>query len=96
MSGIGYWTAFYPADTVKTMIQTNPDHSGKGFVQTLMEVYKEKGIRGLYRGWGVTVTRAAPAHALIFATYEYTMKLLKPSANHDPHTTFTTRESIRD
>jgi hypothetical protein len=78
LSGVGYWTAFYPADTVKTMIQTNPDHSGKGFVQTFLEVYHTKGIRGLYRGWGITVTRAAPAHALIFAVYEYTRKLLQP------------------
>ena len=81
LSGVGYWTAFYPADTVKSMIQTNPDHNGKGFVETLVGLYTKEGIRGLYRGWGVTAARAAPAHALIFAVYEQTMKVLKQQSS---------------
>lgn len=86
LSGVGYWTAFYPADTVKSLIQTNPDHVGKGFLETLTHVYQKEGIRGLYRGYGVTAARAAPAHALIFAVYEYTMKLLKDSPGNDMST----------
>ena len=76
LAGVGYWTAFYPADTVKSLIQTHPDHSGKGFVHTFNTVLQSEGIRGLYRGWGITCARAAPAHAAIFAVYEYTLKLL--------------------
>lgn len=52
LSGVGYWTAFFPADTVKSMIQTNPDHYDKGFIETLIKVYQKEGVRGLYRGWG--------------------------------------------
>jgi hypothetical protein len=77
LAGVGYWTAFYPADTVKSMIQTNSDHRGKRFVETFQHVYRAEGIRGLYRGWGITVARAAPAHGAIFAVYEYTMKMLQ-------------------
>lgn len=77
ISGIGYWTAFYPADTVKSLIQTSPEYAKKSFVEALALVYRNQGVQGLYRGWGVTVTRAAPAHAIIFAVYEYTMKSLK-------------------
>jgi hypothetical protein len=35
-------------------------------------------MKGLYRGWAITATRAAPAHALIFAGYEQTLQWLKP------------------
>ena len=76
MAGIAYWTAFYPADTVKSAIQTNPDFAKKSFGETFMSMYRNEGYAGLYRGWGVTVMRAAPAHALIFACYEETLKWL--------------------
>ena len=79
LAGVMYWTAFYPADTVKSMIQSRPDPSGKGFAGTFLQIYRNEGVAGLYRGWGVTVARAAPAHALIFATYEATMNLLNSS-----------------
>ena len=75
LSGIAYWTAFYPADTVKSQIQTNPDFAQSSFARTFMSIYRNEGFAALYRGWGVTVCRAAPAHALIFAGYEWTVKM---------------------
>lgn len=33
-------------------------------------VWKEQGVKGLYRGCGITVARAAPSSAFIFAIYE--------------------------
>lgn len=96
LAGVAYWTAFYPADTVKSHIQTNPEHVGQSFVKTFQSVYRAEGIQGLYRGWGITAARAAPAHALIFATYEYTMKLLKPEYDSNSDVSFTMKESIRD
>lgn len=77
-AGVMYWTAFYPADTVKSLVQTRPDYSNLNFQQACLRVYREQGIRGLYRGWGITAMRAAPAHALIFAGYEKTLQFLKP------------------
>jgi hypothetical protein len=74
LAGVGYWTAFYPADTVKSLIQVHPDHSGKGFVEVFKTILQLEGVRGLYRGWGVTAARAAPAHAAIFAVYEQSLK----------------------
>ena len=97
LAGVGYWTAFYPADTVKSMVQTNPDHMGRGFVETFLSVYRTQGIRGLYRGWGVTAARAAPAHAAIFAVYEYTMKMLKsPDGPPPKNDRYGMHEAIRD
>jgi len=39
-----------------------------------MSMARNEGVGSLYRGWGITVLRAAPAHALIFACYEETLK----------------------
>eukprot|EP00949_MAST-11_sp_MAST-11-sp1_P001371 g1371.t1 len=75
-AGVAYWTAFYPADTVKSHVQTNPNFARSSFWTTLKGVYASEGVAGLYRGWGITALRAAPAHALIFACYEETMKWL--------------------
>ena len=56
-AGVAYWTAFYPADTVKSYIQTNPNFSRASFMYTLRNVYATEGVRGLYRGWGITAFR---------------------------------------
>ena len=79
-SGAMYWTAFYPADTVKTRLQTDASLQGRSFFHVLKTVYRNEGIKGLYKGWGVTALRAIPSNAFIFYTYELSMSMLQPSA----------------
>jgi hypothetical protein len=76
-AGVAYWTAFYPADTVGSQMRANPNYASKGFVQIFTDVYRKEGVAGLYRGWGITALRAAPAHALIFAMYEQTIAMFR-------------------
>ena len=38
---------------------------------------KEEGVRGLYKGCGITCARAAPSHALIFYFYEVASQFLE-------------------
>ena len=76
-AGVAYWTAFYPADTVGSQLRANPAYASKGFVEIFLDIYRKEGIAGLYRGWGITALRAAPAHALIFAMYEQTIALFR-------------------
>ena len=63
-SGMAYWTAFYPADTVKSQQQTNPKLNNQGFATILKHIYKTEGFRGLYkvrrRGANVPVSSDAP------------------------------------
>ena len=77
MAGVAYWTAFYPADTVKSQIQTNPKFASSNFSQVFKGIYRNEGIRGLYKGWAITAIRAAPAHALLFGVYNETMRFLQ-------------------
>lgn len=75
--GVMYWTAFFPADVVKTRMQTDPSLRGSSLLSGLSRVYRAEGVRGLYAGWGLTVCRAAPANAIIFTVYEVTMSWFK-------------------
>ncbi|KAF8628933.1 hypothetical protein AX15_003636 [Amanita polypyramis BW_CC] len=74
--------AMFPADTVKSAIQTEDelrpvkvDANGKSppkptFLGTLRAMYGAQGIRGLYAGCGVTVARSIPSSAIIFLIYD--------------------------
>lgn len=73
VSGMAYNFAFYPADTIKSRMQTEEVGSSKTkgtFLSTSKELWRQSGLRGFYRGCGITVFRAAPSSAIIFSIYE--------------------------
>ena len=45
-------------------------------LSVLKHVGSTEGIKGLYRGCGITVARAAPSNAALFCVYEMTMRAL--------------------
>ncbi|EAW13577.1 putative mitochondrial ornithine carrier protein AmcA/Ort1 [Aspergillus clavatus NRRL 1] len=75
-AGISYNFLFYPADTVKSRMQTEDiNHAAvRGERQTFWGVGKalwnQQGFKALYRGCGITCARAAPSSAFIFTVYE--------------------------
>lgn len=74
-AGMSYNFLFYPADTIKSRMQTEDvSNLTRGGRQTFWAVgkalWREQGLKGLYRGCGITVGRAAPSSAFIFAVYE--------------------------
>lgn len=75
VAGISYNFIFYPADTIKSKMQTGELGSGPTHQQSFLQVgrmlWKTHGLKGLYRGCGITVARAAPSSALIFTVYEH-------------------------
>ena len=68
LGGMGYWTAFYPADSVKTVLQSSENKGS--FSGTFMRLLRQGGIRKLYRGLTPTLMRALPANAAVFYVYE--------------------------
>jgi ornithine carrier protein len=76
-AGIAYNVALFPADTIKSSIQTEeelhprtaglPRHT---FISMARDMWKKKGLRGLYAGCGITVIRSMPSSALIFLIYD--------------------------
>lgn len=75
-AGMCYNFAFYPADTIKSRLQTEEVvgkkvmRARKTFWGTGKAVWRQHGLKGLYRGCGITVARSAPSSALIFTIYE--------------------------
>lgn len=76
-AGAAYNCSFFPADTIKSTMQTEEElrPRGKGmprptFVGTAKAMYRAQGIRGLYAGMGVTAVRSIPSSAIIFLIYD--------------------------
>ncbi|EFX01679.1 mitochondrial ornithine carrier protein [Grosmannia clavigera kw1407] len=85
-AGMAYNFLFFPADTVKSRMQTTPVGAGLGlglganpdaaspqrrtFLAESQALWKQAGVRGFYRGCGVTVLRSAPSSAFIFMIYD--------------------------
>lgn len=73
-AGVSYNFIFFPADTIKSRMQTEEVNAGgqgrRTFWVSGKALWQQQGIRGMYRGCGITVGRAAPSSAFIFAVYE--------------------------
>ncbi|KIY70872.1 mitochondrial carrier [Cylindrobasidium torrendii FP15055 ss-10] len=74
-AGAAFNIALFPADTVKSAVQTTselrPELTGKiSFLSTARDMWRAQGIRGLYAGCGVTIARSIPSSAIIFVVYD--------------------------
>ncbi|CAG7557013.1 unnamed protein product [Fusarium equiseti] len=72
-AGVSYNFLFFPADTIKSRMQTaavSDLHQRRTFWQEGSMLWKQHGIRGMYRGCGVTCLRSAPSSAFIFMIYD--------------------------
>ncbi|KAJ3782815.1 mitochondrial carrier domain-containing protein [Lentinula aff. detonsa] len=85
-AGAAFNLALFPADTVKSAMQTAEElrpelvtagapgqpyrYSPPSFFGTFAQMYKAQGIRGLYAGCGITVARSIPSSAIIFLIFD--------------------------
>lgn len=72
-AGISYNFLFFPADTIKSRMQTLPPPPpgvNRTFLSEGMSIWRQHGVQGLYRGCGITCFRAGPASALIFIVFD--------------------------
>ncbi|KAH8832693.1 mitochondrial carrier [Flagelloscypha sp. PMI_526] len=75
-AGLSYNVSLFPADTVKSAMQTEMELRGKAasgppsFWKTFRAMWKARGVRGLYAGMGVTIARSVPSSAMIFLIYD--------------------------
>jgi len=78
IAGMCYNFIFFPADTIKSKIQTGELTSVRPtFTSVARELWRVHGLKGLYRGCGITVARSAPSSALIFSIMETLKEWLK-------------------
>jgi len=78
-AGVAYNLSLYPADSIKSRMQTESvKKSGPPatFLQTGKEIVRQTGVSGLYKGSLITCLRAIPSNAVIFTTHEYVRQWL--------------------
>jgi ornithine carrier protein len=71
--GISYSFVSFPADTIKSRIQTSSMQGlrqKKLFWKEAITLWHVHGVRGFYRGCGITVLRSALTSALIFVIHD--------------------------
>lgn len=80
-AGAAFNILIFPADTIKSTVQTEEDlrpksagHPRPTFMGTARAIWHAQGVRGFYAGMGVTVARAIPSSAIIFVTYDGLVK----------------------
>ncbi|TFK38094.1 mitochondrial carrier [Crucibulum laeve] len=82
-AGAAFNFVLFPADTVKSAMQTEEELRPQAklkpgepippratFASTFRAMWKVQGLRGLYAGCGITVARSIPSSAIIFLTYD--------------------------
>lgn len=69
-AGMSYNFLFFPADTIKSRMQTESTGKNMKFWDEGRALYRQYGLKGLYRGCGVTVLRSAPSSAFIFIIFD--------------------------
>ncbi|CCD22598.1 uncharacterized protein NDAI_0A04420 [Naumovozyma dairenensis CBS 421] len=70
-AGLAFNGSIFPADTVKSMMQTERI----SLMNAVKKVLTTHGIPGFYRGLGITLIRAIPANATVFYVYETLSKM---------------------
>jgi ornithine carrier protein len=73
-AGMSYNFLFFPADTIKSRMQTVSVSSTAPQVKFWNEgvaIWRHYGLKGLYRGCGITVARSAPSSAFIFIIFDF-------------------------
>lgn len=76
-AGVSYNVILFPADSIKSAVQTEeelrprlPGQPRPTFLGTARAIWAAQGIKGFYAGMGVTVARAIPSSAIIFVVYD--------------------------
>lgn len=70
--GLGLWGTMYPIDVVKTHIQGNRlENTPLTMTSAIQHVYNKSGLRGFYKGFGLTLFRAVPVNIGIVATVDF-------------------------
>lgn len=72
-AGVAYNFLFFPADTIKSRMQTSPSGGSavrRSFWGEAVALWQQAGLRGCYRGCGITCLRSAPSSAFIFMVFD--------------------------
>jgi len=78
VAGVAGWITTFPFDLVKTRVQATPaSHVKRGFfhgggltISTIVQSWRNEGIRVFWRGLAPTLIRAIPVNMVTFGAFE--------------------------
>ncbi|KAG6818063.1 hypothetical protein H0H87_009218 [Tephrocybe sp. NHM501043] len=75
-----------PVERAKVVLQASQgketgERKYKGVIDVVRHLYREGGMRSIFRGTGATLARDGPGSAAYFAAYEVTKKALTPAGS---------------
>lgn len=82
LAGVFTTVIMAPGERIKCLLQIQADSAHKvydGPIDCAKKLYKEGGIRSVYRGTGATLLRDVPASGMYFMTYEWLQHTLTPA-----------------
>ncbi|XP_059156158.1 mitochondrial carnitine/acylcarnitine carrier protein-like [Physella acuta] len=87
LAGVFTTVIMAPGERIKCLLQIQQeanvkDRKYKGPVDCAKKIYKEGGIRSVYRGSVATLLRDVPATGMYFTSYEWLQRILTPEG-HD-------------
>ncbi|KAJ1025778.1 hypothetical protein NDA18_004112 [Ustilago nuda] len=81
MAGYGLWLTAYPADIIKSKLQTDAlrkeDRRYKGLLDCVKQIYRGGGVKGFFRGLLPTLVRSPFANAATFVAFEFAARNLR-------------------
>lgn len=60
------------------LLKAHQTYRPRGPMDVARTIFQREGLRGIYRGFGITALRDAPSHGFYFWTYEYMREQLHP------------------
>jgi len=85
LSGIPSALVTAPVERAKVLLQVEGQAGSqakyKGLADVLSHLYREGGVRSIFRGTGATLVRDCPGGAVYFAAYEVSKKALTPAGS---------------
>ncbi|CAG5127154.1 unnamed protein product [Candidula unifasciata] len=87
LAGVFTTVIMAPGERIKCLLQIQQeasvaDRKYKGPIDCAKKIYKEGGIRSVYRGTAATLLRDVPASGMYFTSYEWLQRVLTPKG-HD-------------
>ncbi|XP_061187756.1 mitochondrial carnitine/acylcarnitine carrier protein-like isoform X1 [Saccostrea echinata] len=84
LAGVFTTAIMTPGERIKCLLQIQADAKVKkyaGPVDCAKQLYREGGIRSIYRGTAATLLRDVPASGMYFMTYEWLQHILTPKGH---------------
>jgi len=87
LAGVLTTVVMVPGERIKCLLQVQTSSSGpakyNGPLDVVKQLYKEGGMKSIYRGTGATLLRDVPASAAYLSVYEYLKKLFAGEKGKD-------------